>query len=177
MSRRVSVLVVDDEVADAVRDTYRAEGFDVTVRGVPDIAITYLRQNIGQLDVAVLDLWMNWQGHGVLDKTAGLTVLKTIKQEVDPDLGVVVLTGHGDALRAECLAAGAVAHIGKAMPDTLDLLDKAVARAALTSITKRLTAPAAPTQQVMSDSLREELAARLLQAQQFAGRLGVTVEG
>src|SRR5262249_43078551 len=109
----VGLLIADDQVAGVLFDYFRPLGYDPISVGLPDQALEQISKNKGMLDVMILDIWMNWVGHGVLDTSAGLKVLKKTKTRLDPDLGVVIITGHGDGPRNDCMTNGADAFVSK----------------------------------------------------------------
>jgi two-component system nitrogen regulation response regulator NtrX len=83
------ILVVDDEadIRDLVSGLLEDEGHSVRVASNSDEALAAIRARKPSL--AILDIWM--QGGG-LD---GLELLEVVK-EIDPDLPVVMISGHGN---------------------------------------------------------------------------------
>jgi two-component system, NtrC family, nitrogen regulation response regulator NtrX len=83
------ILVVDDEadIRDLVSGLLEDEGHAVRVAANSDEALAAIRARKPSL--AILDIWM--QGGG-LD---GLELLEVVK-EIDPDLPVVMISGHGN---------------------------------------------------------------------------------
>ena len=83
------ILVVDDEadIRDLVSGLLEDEGHAVRVAANSDEALAAIRARKPSL--AILDIWM--QGGG-LD---GLELLEVVK-ELDPDLPVVMISGHGN---------------------------------------------------------------------------------
>ncbi len=111
-SDRIRLLLVDDEVAyaDVLSNRLGKRGFDVQKAYSSPEALLALRTQ--KFDVAVLDLKM--------PDMDGIEVLKIAKQE-DPDLQVIMLTGHGSATACEQgLALGAFDYLMK--PCELDTL-------------------------------------------------------
>jgi DNA-binding NtrC family response regulator len=82
----IRVLVVDDEedFASAIADRLKRRGFLADVAFGGRTALGYIRSN--EYDAVVLDLRM--------PEMSGLDTLKAIRQ-IDPDVQVIVLTGHG----------------------------------------------------------------------------------
>ncbi len=101
----IRVLLVDDETAyvDVLANRLSKRGFDVKKAYTSPEALLALRTQ--QFDVAVLDLKM--------PDMDGIEVLKIAKQ-VNPDLQVIMLTGHGSAAACEQgLALGAFDYMMK----------------------------------------------------------------
>lgn len=112
------VLVVDDDTVElrALCDSLREEGFTPSCHEEPSRALEALRQR--PFDLLITDLRMPG-----LD---GLTMLR-MAREIDPDLGVIVLTGYGTVPSAvESLRLGAVDYVQK--PVTLAALRPALQR-------------------------------------------------
>jgi DNA-binding NtrC family response regulator len=102
---KIRVLLVDDEAAyvDVLANRLGKRGFDVKKAYTSPEALLVLRTQ--QFDVAVLDLKM--------PDMDGIEVLKIAKQ-VNPDLQVIMLTGHGSATACEQgLALGAFDYLMK----------------------------------------------------------------
>lgn len=102
---KIRVLLVDDEAAyvDVLANRLGKRGFDVKKAYTSPEALLVLRTQ--QFDVAVLDLKM--------PDMDGIEVLKIAKQ-VNPDLQVIMLTGHGSAAACEQgLALGAFDYLMK----------------------------------------------------------------
>lgn len=101
----IRVLLVDDEAAyvDVLANRLGKRGFEVKKAYTSPEALLVLRTQ--QFDVAVLDLKM--------PDMDGIEVLKIAKQ-VNPDLQVIMLTGHGSAAACEQgLALGAFDYLMK----------------------------------------------------------------
>jgi DNA-binding NtrC family response regulator len=101
----IRVLLVDDEAAyvDVLANRLGKRGFEVKKAYTSPEALLILRTQ--QFDVAVLDLKM--------PDMDGIEVLKIAKQ-VNPDLQVIMLTGHGSAAACEQgLALGAFDYMMK----------------------------------------------------------------
>ena len=81
------VLVIDDEagIRQILRDILTDEGYDVVVAedGIDGLQIA----RDGRVDLVFLDVWLPRRG--------GIDVLKDLK-ELQPDLPVVVISGHGN---------------------------------------------------------------------------------
>jgi DNA-binding NtrC family response regulator len=102
---KIRVLLVDDEAAyvDVLANRLGKRGFDVKKAYTSPEALLVLRTQ--QFDVAVLDLKM--------PDMDGIEVLKIAKQ-VNPNLQVIMLTGHGSAAACEQgLALGAFDYLMK----------------------------------------------------------------
>src|SRR5437867_4448708 len=105
MAQSARILLVDDDAdfCEALSDRLRALGFQVTVadRGVE--ALRLVREDAPS--VVLLDL--------VLPGLDGMTVLETLRRE-EPDVAVVVITGHGTIARAvEAMKQGAYDFVTK----------------------------------------------------------------
>ena len=168
------ILIADDEIAKAIGDHFKRIGFDVLLASRPEQALQKLEAGARALDVAVIDLWMDWKGQGSLDQEAGIKVLERIKrgsplegfEAIDPCIGVVVFTGHARAQEAECLEAGASAYVEKGGLDTAQVLAGAVLRAAVGSIQCRLKGDITP-------EIATALNARLAAVQAIAAEEGI----
>ena len=114
------ILVVDDEVLilHTVRLVLSTRGYVVAEATSAREALALLAQ--GPPGLALVDVG--------LPETSGLDLLDQIKKEY-PELPVIILTGQGDdqTLRAQALARGACAYLGK--PLTLTELFLEVDRA------------------------------------------------
>src|SRR4051794_18476757 len=105
MRDRVPILFVDDEASmrQAVTQWLELAGFDLMVYGEASSAIEKLNSNFS--GILVTDLKM--------EGIDGLELLRR-SQEVDPDLPVVVITGHGDVQTAvEAMRLGAYDFVEK----------------------------------------------------------------
>jgi two-component system C4-dicarboxylate transport response regulator DctD len=91
MPDRVPILFVDDEASmrQAVTQWLELAGFDLMVYGEANSALDKLNTNFP--GILVTDLKM--------EGIDGLELLRR-SQEVDPELPVVVITGHGDVQTA-----------------------------------------------------------------------------
>jgi DNA-binding NtrC family response regulator len=83
---KIRLLLVDDEVGylEVLSKRFRKRDLAVTTANTGQQAIQLLRRN--EFDVAVVDLKMT--------DMDGIDVLKIFKK-MDPDLSVIILTGHG----------------------------------------------------------------------------------
>jgi DNA-binding NtrC family response regulator len=172
VTNRITVLIIDDETTTSLQQLYQRNGFDVVAKLTPEAGETYLRANVGFIDVVILDLWMNHKGQGQLDKAAGLTLLKKIKSQADPFIEVIIRTGHEPDWHAECIAEGACAYVSKGVPGNSEALDKAVANAAVTSISARLDHPENAPESVDLVTYITNLQARLAKAKEFGAKVG-----
>jgi DNA-binding NtrC family response regulator len=99
------VLLVDDELSylEVLKKRLGKRKLVVTTAGSGSDAIKLLRRS--EFDVAVIDLKM--------DDMDGIEVLKVFKK-MDPDLAVIILTGHGSEKAArEGVAGGAFDYLTK----------------------------------------------------------------
>lgn len=102
---RIRLLLVDDEVGylEVLSKRFRKRNIDVTTASSGQQAIRLLRRN--DYDVAVVDLKMT--------DMDGIDVLQIFKK-MDPDLAVVILTGHGSEKAArEGIEKGAFDYLTK----------------------------------------------------------------
>ncbi len=105
IEERIRLLLVDDEASyvDVLANRMALRGVDVSKAYSGSEGIQILRRN--DFDVAVLDLKM--------EDMDGIEVLKIFKK-MDPDLMVIMLTGHGSAQAAsEGIAQGAFDYLTK----------------------------------------------------------------
>jgi len=112
MSKKIKILIVDDEVAFLGSMAKRLEirDFDVKTASRGTDAIDIARKE--QFDLALLDLKMPEMG--------GKKVLEILKKE-DPFIEVIILTGHGSVDSAvDCTKLGAFGYLPK--PYELDKL-------------------------------------------------------
>lgn len=117
---KIRLLLVDDEVGylEVLNKRLTKRGLAVSTASSGSEAILALRKN--QFDVAVLDLKM-----GDMD---GIEVLKIFKK-MDPELSVIMLTGHGSEQAArDGMALGASDYLTK--PCDLGVLLKQIYNAA-----------------------------------------------
>jgi DNA-binding NtrC family response regulator len=113
--RRIRLLLVDDEIEylHVLSNRLGKRGMAVTTANSGTLAIQTLRKQ--DFDVAVLDLKM--------EDMDGIEVLKVFKK-MDPDLMVVMLTGHGSEKAAkEGIDFGACDYLTKPC-EIQDLVDK-----------------------------------------------------
>jgi two-component system response regulator AtoC len=122
---RGRVLVVEDEayVRNSLDEVLRSRGFDVSLAGGVDEAMSGLGKN--PVDVVLADLRMPGGG--------GLELVKRA-HAAHPGVPVVILTGHGTVSSAvECMKAGAADYLLKPVdPEALDVaLERALQARAL----------------------------------------------
>ncbi|OEU70270.1 MAG: two-component system response regulator [Desulfovibrio sp. S3730MH75] len=111
----IRVLLVDDETGftEVLQKRLGKRGLDILTAIGGSVAIQILRKN--DFDVAILDLKMEDMG--------GIEVLKIFKK-MDPDMPVIMLTGHGSEKAAkEGVAHGAFDYLLKPC-DLEELLEK-----------------------------------------------------
>ncbi|MDY6910107.1 MAG: response regulator [Thermodesulfobacteriota bacterium] len=111
----IRLLLVDDEVGyvDVLKKRMARRGFEVTAAVNGTAGIQALRRQ--PFDVAVLDLKM--------EDLDGIEVLKIFKK-MDPDMPVIMLTGHGSEQSArEGMALGAFDYLTKPC-DLAELIEK-----------------------------------------------------
>jgi len=135
---RGRILVVEDEtyVRESIERILRARGFDVGAASGVEEAMRVLAR--APVDVVLTDLRMPEGG--------GLEVVRRAIV-VDPQIPVVVLTGHGTVASAvECIKSGATDYLLKPIdPDALELaLERAMSARALVREVAYLRAAAAP---------------------------------
>jgi DNA-binding NtrC family response regulator len=121
LKSNIRLLLVDDEVGylEVLSKRLTKRNLDVTTASSGQEAIQLLRRN--DFDVAVVDLKMS--------DMDGIDVLKIFKK-MDPDLAVIILTGHGSEQAArEGIEQGAYDYLTKPC-DLESLLD--IIRAAYT---------------------------------------------
>jgi DNA-binding NtrC family response regulator len=121
----IRLLLVDDETGfvDVLSKRLAKRKIEVTNAYNGTEAIQALRK--GQFDVAVLDLKM--------DDMDGLEVLRIFKK-MDPEMPVLMLTGHGSEQAArEGIASGAFDYLTKPyeLEDLIDKIREATKRATL----------------------------------------------
>ena len=112
---RIRLLIVDDEAGylEVLSKRFRKRNLDVTTAGTGVEAIRILRRE--DFDVAVVDLKM--------EDMDGIEILK-IFRKMDPELAVIILTGHGSEQAArEGVAEGAFDYLTKPC-DLNELLEK-----------------------------------------------------
>jgi DNA-binding response OmpR family regulator len=127
MAKKIKVLMVDDE--ERFRSTtskiLERKGYEVSMAGSGDEALGILKKTTH--DVVVLDIKM--------PGLSGEDVLPKIK-EIDPDIQVIMLTGHGDMDSArKSLVKGAFDYLNK--PCDIDLLSAKI-NDAYTSVHTRI---------------------------------------
>lgn len=118
----IRLLLVDDEVGylEVLAKRFRKRGLDVTTATTGQEAIQLLRGN--DFDVAVVDLKMT--------DMDGIEVLGIFKK-MDPDLSVIILTGHGSEQAArEGIEKGAFDYLTKPfdLERLLEIITAACAR-------------------------------------------------
>ncbi len=112
---RIRLLIVDDEVGylEVLSKRFRKRNLNVTTANTGVEAIRLLRRS--DFDVAVVDLKM--------EDMDGIEILK-IFRKMDPNLAVIILTGHGSEQAArEGVAEGAFDYLTKPC-DLNELLKK-----------------------------------------------------
>ncbi len=119
---KIRLLLVDDEVGylEVLAKRFRKRGLDVTTASAGEQAIQLLRHN--DFDVAVVDLKMT--------DMDGIEVLGIFKK-MDPDLSVIILTGHGSEQAArEGIEKGAFDYLTKPfeLESLLDIITAACDR-------------------------------------------------
>ncbi len=124
-SPRATILVVDDEpyVRDSLATLLGRRGYDVRTAGGAEEALR--TENLDGADLVISDLKMPGQD--------GATLLGRLAK-TEPELPVIVLTGHGTVSSAvECLKLGAVDYLLKPVdPDELMVvLDRALGQTGL----------------------------------------------
>jgi len=137
MAQPARILLVDDDpdFCEALRDRLQSLGFQVTVAENGPVALRLVREE--PPSVVLLDL--------VLPGLDGMVVLETIRRD-EPDVIVVVITGHGTIARAvEAMKKGAYDFVTKPV-DVKHLeivLGKALERQALRDANALLTSEVA----------------------------------
>jgi DNA-binding NtrC family response regulator len=116
---RIRLLLVDDEVGylEVLSKRLGKRNLDVTTAKTGQQAIQTLRNN--EFDVAVVDLKMT--------DMDGIDILKIFKK-MDPDLAVIILTGHGSEQAArEGIEKGAFDYLTKpcGLENLLDIIHAA----------------------------------------------------
>jgi len=116
---KIRLLLVDDEVGylEVLSKRLGKRNLDVTTAATGQQAIQILRNN--EFDVAVVDLKMT--------DMDGIDVLKIFKK-MDPDLAVIILTGHGSEQAArEGIEKGAFDYLTKpcGLENLLDIIHAA----------------------------------------------------
>lgn len=113
--KQIKLLIVDDEVgfAEVLRKRLERRGINVETAYRGEDAVRMLREK--RFDVALLDL--------KLEGMDGIEILKVFKM-LDPDLPVLMLTGHGcEKAAAESLRLGVADYLSKPVEFSL-LLEK-----------------------------------------------------
>lgn len=129
------VLVVDDDVGvcASIRDLLKNEGHDVVTRPGAKEAMDFLKKEGQNLDVAVIDMFME-------EETSGLKLIKFITRRRLP-IASIVLTGRGTTQNVrESLDAGACDYVTKGGEEQPERLRLAVQGAEITARTRRRTA-------------------------------------
>jgi protein-histidine pros-kinase len=151
--QQTRVLIVDDE--EAVRNTLSRflvrRGYDVLEAGAGPEALRQVRE--GRPALVLLDI--------ALPEIAGTDLIPEIL-DIDPDVGIVMLSGQGDARTvATCMQRGALDFLTK--PVVLDALDRALAKA----LRKRDTLA---QDRELSGWLKREVGERTLDLEHARGR-------
>jgi len=112
MGAKIRVLMVDDEpqFRSSTANLLNRKGFDTTMAGSGREALDIMKET--PPDVVILDIKMpGMDGHETLTKI----------REIQPDVRVIMLTGHGTSISAkDSLAGGAFDYLNK--PCDIDLL-------------------------------------------------------
>jgi DNA-binding NtrC family response regulator len=138
MSRKIKLLIVDDEVQflDSIARRLELRDFDVTKASSGQAAIDAARR--AQFDLALLDLKMPGLN--------GQQVLEILKRE-HQYLEIIILTGHGSLESAvECAKLGAYHYLPK--PYELDQLLDVLRAAYQARLTRKFEADAARMEQL-----------------------------
>ena len=119
MSKKIKILIVDDEVKflDSIAKRLEMRDFEVTKAGDGGQAVEAARS--GKFDLALLDLKMPGMN--------GKEVLETLKKD-HKFLEVIILTGHGSVDSAvECTKLGAFGYLPKPyeLDNLLEILQQA----------------------------------------------------
>ena len=119
---KIRLLLVDDEIGylEVLSKRFKKRNLDVTTASTGQQAIQLLRRN--DYDVAVVDLKMT--------DMDGIDVLSIFKK-MDPDLSVIILTGHGSEQAArEGIEKGAFDYLTKPcdLESLLDIIHAACTR-------------------------------------------------
>lgn len=172
-SRPIGVTLVDDDddFRLALAERLTLEGFEVAAFASAEAALKTL--DAGFAGVVVTDLRMP-----VMDGRQ----LQARLQGVDPDLPVILITGHGDIAEAvEAMRQGAYDFVAKPFPfeRLLDGLNRALEKRALVLDNRRLSAAAADAGVELPLLGESETTARLREAivQLADARLDVLIEG
>ena len=125
VKNRGTVLIVDDEsyVRESLAAVLRRARYEV--RTADSVPAALQPGKLGGLDAVITDLRMPGQD--------GLKLLRTLT-ESEPELPVVVLTGHGTVPSAvECMKAGACDYLMKPVrPEVIELiLDRALSQSTM----------------------------------------------
>ena len=147
-----SILIVDDEetVRATFADVLAAEGHEVVTAASFSEARSLLLEQ--RFDVALTDL--------MLPQESGLSLLR-FSSEQDPEMSVVMVTGHPDLSTAvEALKEGAYDYIGKPVTRQalLAVVERACERKALLREKRRLEAENADYQRSLEFKVRERTA-------------------
>ncbi len=147
-----SILIVDDEetVRQTFKDVLETEGYEVSTSSSFTEAKDLLLDV--RFDVALTDL--------MLPRESGMSILG-FAQEHDPEMSVVMVTGHPDLETAvEALKQGAYDYIGKPVTRQalLAVVERACERAALLLEKKRLEAENLDYQRSLERKVRERTA-------------------
>jgi CheY-like chemotaxis protein len=147
MPDKPTVLFIDDveDIFEAARARFQ-DDYEILRATDPEDAYAIVEERRGQIDVAVVDMWMP-SSNGEVNKRAGIEVIERIKGTggqfgLDPELPLIVLTAHGNIedLR-ECLKAGASNYVLKGTTEVFQHLHdriQAALDAKLGSIARRI---------------------------------------
>ncbi|UCD17616.1 MAG: response regulator, partial [Candidatus Zixiibacteriota bacterium] len=105
MKNNITVLIVDDETGlrSVLEQILQLKGYTVVGVSGGKKALEYLK--VHNVDLVLLDI--------VMPEITGLEMLQVIKKQF-PDVGVVMMTGHGDAYSVkEALMLGADEYLTK----------------------------------------------------------------
>jgi len=134
---KIKVLLVDDEpsILHSFSEFLSTE-FDLGTANNAEQAISILEEAEGAFDVAVIDMVMN------ADEESGLKLIEQIgNMPLLERPAPVILTGHaGIGNASKCMEAGARSYVEKGRPDTLDLLEASIKRAAALPETSKVLA-------------------------------------
>lgn len=127
------ILLIDDEetILENLKFILELEGYEVVTAGNGRDGIRILSEN-RDFDTVISDMKM--------PGLSGLDVIRSVK-EIDPDLGIIILTGHGDMDNAiQAMKEGAFDYLNKPVnADKLILcLERAIRKTALIRENRRL---------------------------------------
>ncbi|MEW6108727.1 MAG: sigma-54 dependent transcriptional regulator [Nitrospirota bacterium] len=127
------VMVIDDDtyILMAIRQTLSMHNFEVDIFDKPIEALNYVRE--GNYQAVVADVKM--------PKMNGLDLLKQV-HEIDPEIPVIIITGHGDVpMAVTALMEGAYDFLEKPVDDSVLIasLKRAAEKMSLLSKNRQLT--------------------------------------